>query len=290
MRLHKWLVGSLVVLLLLFGYVSWQFGLFAQPHKAAPLVTPEASSEAENQPDRINILLLGIDSRVPGGPGRSDIMLLLSVDLVNQQAALLSIPRDTRVEIPGRGLDKINHAHAFGGVQLAMQTVANAFQVPIHHWIRIDMTAMTELVDRFGPVTVQVPLALTLRDGTQVGPGPVPMDGRLAMLYLRERYSDPIGDVGRSERAQGFLMDLARHLMREVGPAEIPRLYTILRNYADTDIRLQDGFWQRVLQIHPDSVQRGTVRGRGIMIDDIYYYEVDWEQTEEVLRSLGLRR
>lgn len=337
----RWWVAGLAALLLLFGYASWQFGLFAQPHRAAPLVMPEppparaeapppgptgAGSDAPNavgepggsgepggageptgpaEPDgdgepadpdegrtgpydRLNILLLGLDARVPGEPSRSDMMLLLSLDLVRREAALLSIPRDSRVEIPGRGLDKINHAHAFGGVDLALRTVANAFQVPIHHWVRIDMTGIVALIDRLGPVTIEVPYSLTLKDGTQVGPGPVEMDGELALLYLRERYSDPKGDVGRTERAGAFLTELGEALLGNVGPGDIPRLYTLLREHAETDIELQDGLWQRALRISLDAVERGTVRGRGIMIDGIYYYEVDWAETERVLQDLGL--
>lgn len=333
MKRIRWWVAAAASLLLLFGYVSWQFGVFAQPHRAVPLVMPEPPARAETpdgaaappghqayeggaagpgkglagtpgpgqggEPadpgegrtgpnDRLNILLLGLDAREPGEPSRSDMLLLLSLDLVRREASLLSIPRDSRVEIPGRGLDKINHAHAFGGVDLALQTVANAFQVPIHHWVRIDMTGVVALIDRLGPVTVDVPYSLTLDDGTRVGPGPVEMDGQLALDYLRERYSDPKGDVGRSERAGAFLMEVGRALAANVGPADIPRLYALLREHADTDIELQDGLWQRALRIPPDQVQRGTVRGRGVMIDGIYYYEVDWAETERVLQELGI--
>jgi len=332
-----WRAVGLASLISLFAYVSWQFGLFAQPHRAAPLVTPEpptsgavlppigagsgspgaeelgggsgantvepmdpAGPEGDGEAadpgvappgasDRLNILLLGLDARVPGEPSRSDMMLLLSLDLVRREAALLSIPRDSRVEIPGRGPDKINHAHAFGGVDLALRTVANAFQVPIHHWVSIDMTGVVALIDRLGPVTIDVPYSLTLKDGTRVGPGPVEMDGRLALEYLRERYSDPRGDIGRSERAGAFLTEMADALIGEIGPGDIPRLYSLLREHADTDIELQDGLWQRALRISLDSVRRGTVRGRGTMIDGIYYYEVDWAETAQVLRDLGIQ-
>lgn len=330
---RKWAFALLGTLLLLGVYLSWQFGLFAEPHRAAPLVVPDPVAAAgtapptagEGAPDgepaagdpaheapgdrepagrgpanteppeaappegepRLNILLLGVDSF--GERTRSDIMLLLSVDLTRGEAALLSIPRDTRATIPGRGLDKINHAHAFGGVDLALRTVANAFQVPIHHYVSVDMAGMVELIDALGPITVNVPRPLTLQDGSRIEPGPVEMDGDLALLYLRERYSDPEGDVGRSERAGEFLMDVARQLLREVGPTDIPRLFALLRSHADTDIRLQDGFWQRALGIQPNAVARGTVPGRGVLIDGIYYYEVDWNQTEEVLRSLRIR-
>lgn len=327
---RKWTLAGLGGLLLLGMYVSWQFGLFAQPHKTAPLVVPDtaapgrdqgyggtgdtaeglgasdptrpgakdagsageqAGGRAEDpaivQGPRLNILLLGVDSQ--GEQTRSDILLLVSVDLANREAAILSIPRDTRVEIPERGPDKINHAHAFGGVDLALRTVANAFRIPIHHYVRIDMAGMVDLINQLGPITVDVEQPLALQDGSHLEPGPTQMDGELALLYLRERQSDPNGDVGRSQRAQDFLLDVARQLRKEAGPTDIPRFYAILRDHADTDIQLQDGFWQRALLISLDSVRQGRVQGQGRMIDGIYYYEVDWPATEQVLQSLHMK-
>jgi len=144
-RIWWWAAGAATLLLL--AYVSWQFGVFARPHQAAPLVVPragpppggdgepfgrgDAMPPGEGEPpaggdpavseetevpgagqaaQRLNILLLGLDARVPGEPSRSHMMLLLSLDLIRREGALLSIPRDSRVLIPGRGLDKINHA------------------------------------------------------------------------------------------------------------------------------------------------------------------------------------
>src|SRR5699024_6950127 len=79
----------------------------------------------------INALLLGIDQE-DSDRGRSDTIILLSINPKTESMIMFSIPRDTYVEMPGRGMDKINHAYAFGGVDLAIETVENTFDIPIH--------------------------------------------------------------------------------------------------------------------------------------------------------------
>lgn len=203
LKLRGWtmLIGTLFVALLGTSILL--------PRYRVPPSGPAASDTPAHEPlpsepapatGWINILLLGIDARQEGEPARSDALILVSLDPKTQDAAMLSIPRESRVFIPGRGPDKIAHAHAFGGVDLAVQTVEANFGVPVHHWVRIDMPRFLKLVDVLGPVTVNVPYDLRLRNGRQLEAGPHQMDSELVLAYLRERYSDPSGDFGRADR------------------------------------------------------------------------------------------
>lgn len=269
--------------------------LTVPPEPVAP-VPSEAGSGSPAGPgpggaERVNILLLGIDARQEGAQTRSDTMILLSIDPATKAVAMLSIPRDSLVEIPGHGMDKITHAHAFGGPELATRTVAQNFGIPIHHWARVDMPGFLELIDVLGPVEVNVPYDLRLQDGRFLEAGRHTMDSQLALAYLRERYNDPDGDFGRADRQQQFLIDVAKQLKANLTLLDVPRTLAIVSRYVETDMGLRDAValarlaWATDL----DGIRRGMVQGHGIMQNGIYYYAIDWPATRRVLADLGIK-
>ena len=294
LRAFAWLAGAAV----LSAAVAAAYLLGYQPAAPATPVAPAPrdddqpeSPPAVSSQERIHILLLGIDARQQGAQTRSDTMILVSIDPATREVAMLSIPRDSRVEIPGHGLDKITHAHAFGGVELATRTVAENFGIPVHHWARIDMPGFLQLIDVLGPVTVHVPYDLRLQDGRFLEAGPHAMDSELALAYLRERYHDRNGDFGRADRQQQFLIDVAKQLKANMTLLDVPRTLSIINRYVETDMGLRDAValarlaWGTDL----DGIKRGMVKGHGVMIDGIYYYEVDWDETNRVLADLGIK-
>src|SRR6202011_2267561 len=105
------------------------------------------------------VLLMGVDSNGIGTQRftstRSDTMMLISCDPIAKRVGVVSIPRDSRVAIPGHGNDKINAAHAFGGPELAVKTVGEVFQVPIDHYVVIDVQGLRKLFEVLGPVEVK---------------------------------------------------------------------------------------------------------------------------------------
>ncbi|HEY8489148.1 MAG TPA: LCP family protein [Thermaerobacter sp.] len=293
-RLLAWVAGlGLLFAGLVVAYFAG-YELTAPPEPVAPAPAPQAGeppADGPVRPGRINILLLGIDARQEGAQTRSDTMILVSIDPTTRDVAMFSIPRDSRVEIPGRGLDKITHAHAFGGVELATRTVAENFGIPIHHWARIDMPGFLQLIDVLGPVEVDVPYDLRLRDGPFLEKGRHTMDSQLALAYLRERYNDPDGDFGRADRQQQFLIDVAKQLKARMTLLDVPQTLAIINRYVETDMGLRDAValarlaWGTDL----DGIRRGMVKGHGIMLNGIYYYEVDWPATNQVLVDLGIK-
>src|SRR5438477_5963360 len=175
--------------------------------------------------DRVNILLLGIDKRdnEPITGTRSDTMMLASIDPVSKSAALVSIPRDMWVRIPGctpregcsAGQQRINVAHAVGGPELAVQTVTTDFGLPIQFYARVDFRGFEQLIDAVGGVVIDVdwpvkddeyPTADYGYQRVYFAPGPQLMDGHTALQYARSRHGT--SDFARAGRPQKVIVSL----------------------------------------------------------------------------------
>lgn len=200
----------------------------------------------------VNILVMGID-QVPNAPedskeifaGRSDTMLLLRVDPVSDTVSLLSIPRDTQVDIPGVGVDKINDANVRGGATLAARTVsANLNGVTIDRYVRVSTDAFKELIDLLGGVEVHVPKRMVYEDKTQklkidLSPGLQTLSGAQAEQFARFRQDD-LGDIGRVQRQQTLLKALRKKLMNPTVIPRIPSLIQAMRKYIDTNLTKEE--------------------------------------------------
>ncbi|KUP09254.1 trascriptional regulator [Bacillus coahuilensis p1.1.43] len=146
-----------------------------------------------------SVLLLGVDER-EGDSGRSDTMIVLTVNPEQQSTKMLSIPRDTYTEIIGKGYkDKINHAYAFGGVEMSMDTIENMLDIPIDYFVQVNMDGFKDIVDAVGGVTVYNDLSFNY-DGYSFPEGELELTGAEALSFSRMRYEDPRGDFGRQIR------------------------------------------------------------------------------------------
>lgn len=147
----------------------------------------------------LSFLVLGVDER-PGDRGRSDTMIVMTVNPNQKSVQMVSIPRDTRTEIVGRGyLDKINHAYAFGGVEMSVDSVENFLNIPIDYYFKVNMDSFKDIVDAVGGITVNNPLEFT-QGGQKFNKGPIELDGKGALNFVQMRKQDPRGDFGRQER------------------------------------------------------------------------------------------
>jgi LCP family protein required for cell wall assembly len=147
----------------------------------------------------VSILLMGTDQR-ESETSRSDSLMLFTLNPKNKSMKITSIPRDTYTEIIGKGKkDKINHAYAFGGIDMAVKTVENFLNVPVDHYIEVNMAGFKDIVDAVGGVDVNNDLDFTSRD-THFNKGNIHLDGEAALKYTRMRYEDPRGDFGRQMR------------------------------------------------------------------------------------------
>jgi LCP family protein required for cell wall assembly len=180
------------------------FGDLDADARPAPATPVEAASE-----EPVTFLLVGSDTRSEPAPGelpggRSDAIMLARFSADRQHAQLVSIPRDSWVDIPGHGLNKINASYAFGGPTLLIQTVEQLTQVRIDHYVAIDFDGLIQVTDDLGGVDVVV--AETTTNGRHTIPAGVNhLDGEQVRYYLAQRYGLPGGDFDRVKRQQQYL-------------------------------------------------------------------------------------
>jgi polyisoprenyl-teichoic acid--peptidoglycan teichoic acid transferase len=240
------MVGSLVAVNMpLPGAVS--------PREGRRLLGDLVKSGFQYQVSRpVNVLIMGID-RVPnatdGSPesfsGRSDTMLLLRVDPQKESVSMLSIPRDTQVDIPGVGVTKINQANASGGPLLARESVSNALNdVKVDRYVRISTNAFRELVDKLGGVRIYVPKPMVYTDNTQklninLAQGWQTLNGSQAEQFARFR-KDDLGDIGRVQRQQSMIKALRGQVNNPFTIARIPSIIRDMQKYVDSNLSFEE--------------------------------------------------
>ncbi|MCZ8537282.1 LCP family protein [Paenisporosarcina quisquiliarum] len=150
------------------------------------------------------VLVLGIDER-EGDKGRSDTIIVMTVNPNEKSTKMVSIPRDTYTEIIGKGSkDKINHAYAFGGIDMSMATVEELLDIPIDYVVLVNMEGFEDIVDAVGGVTVNNTLEFSV-DHFKYPLGDIKLNGEEALSFVRMRYDDPNGDFGRQNRQKQII-------------------------------------------------------------------------------------
>ncbi len=261
-----------------------QVGEVTVPVGASGEVTPTmiATTVLEDQYERTNILVMGIDRR-PGGSfvSRTDTMLLLSMDPTDNSAYILSIPRDFYAVIPGIGRDRINTAFVYGaagnnpagGAQLAMQAVEYNLGVPVHHYVLIDFGAVTGGIDAIGGVDVYLPVNISDPkfpdmnygyDPLFIAAGSQHFDGRMALKYARTRHQD--NDFYRAERQQQIIIAV-RDKVLNLGLGQMisksPLIYQQLKNGIKTDLSLEEiiQLVRAAAEIPDENIHRAVLDG-----------------------------
>jgi LCP family protein required for cell wall assembly len=240
--------------------------------------------------NRINILIVGCDEIE--NQGRADTIVLLSISPKTKNVLILSIPRDTRVEIPGRGMNKINHAYAFGGKELISKTVSSFLDIPINFYVIVDFIKFVNIIDELGGVEINIEKEMHYIDkagGLNINlyPGKQILDGEKALQYIRFRH-DNLGDLGRIKRQQKLVEALINKMMNLDSVKKIPLILEGLKTYLETDIKLQDAvalanLFKRVSQ---DKFIIETVQGNPVYINGISYLEPDTIEVQKKVKSL----
>ncbi len=194
-----------------------------------------------------NILLLGSDYRPGEKAYRSDTMILVHVNPQKKQIWMLSIPRDTKVAIPGHGESKINNAHYFGGPPLAVKTVKQFTGLPINYYMEVKFKAFQRAVDELGGVWVNVPQAINDpkadrspgHRAAKIPAGYQKLDGEHALTFVRSRdYAD--ADWSRMKTQQLFFKALADQLAKTTNVAKLPSVVNAAAPNVVTNMRLVD--------------------------------------------------
>ncbi|MDM5373072.1 LytR family transcriptional regulator [Bacillus bombysepticus] len=201
-----WILGIIGILII--GGGAYAYTVYSSVSKTLdevhqPLKRDKGSNSNEevkiSKSEPVSILLLGVDER-GNEKGRSDSLILITLNPKNNSMKTVSIPRDTYTEIVGKGKsDKINHAYAFGGVDMSVATVEKFLNVPINYYIEVNMAGFKDIVDAVGGVDVNNDLEFT-QDKHHFAKGNIHLTGDEALSFTRMRYEDPRGDFGRQLR------------------------------------------------------------------------------------------
>ncbi|MFC3040800.1 LCP family protein [Virgibacillus xinjiangensis] len=230
----------------------------------------------------LNILLLGVDER-EGDSGRSDAVMVLSLDPKEEAMQLVSIPRDTLTTMAGRGFeDKINHAYAYGGADMSVATVEDFLDIELDYYVQMNMEGLTEMVDELGTITVDNEVAWN--DGQyQFEKGPTEMDGDKTMAYVQMRKQDPNGDFGRQERQRKVIEGIIDEGVSVASVTKINRTIDILGDNMTTNLEFDD--MKKLMNDYMGTRKNITsyqMAGDGTRIDGIYYLIVPDEEIEKV--------
>lgn len=240
--------------------------------------------------NRVNILIVGCDEIE--NHGRADTIVFLSISPKTKDVLILSIPRDTRVEIPGRGMDKINHAYAFGGEKLISKTVSSFLDVPIHFYAVADFNGFVNIIDELGGVDINVEKEMYYVDkagGVEINlyPGKQILDGEKSLQYIRFR-NDKLGDLGRIKRQQKLALAVIKKMMNFDSITKIPQISEEIKRYIETNIKVQDAIALANLfkGVNQEKFKLETVHGNPVYIEGVSYLEPNVEEVRKRVKSL----
>mgnify|MGYP001156476616 FL=1 len=258
-------------------------------HQRVTNIDPKVVKEKVSDKEPVNILLLGVDKR-SGDRGRSDALIVMTLDPKKEKMLLVSIPRDTRTEIVGRGHeDKINHAYAFGGADMSIATVEHMLNIDLDYYVEINMEGLKDLVDLVGGVTVHNELDWTDESRNfHYAPGELNLNGDQALGYVRMRYEDPQGDFGRTKRQRDVIEGIIHKGKSIAAIGKISDVMDILGANMATNMDMED---MRNLLLDYRSAAKQTeeymLQGSGSKINGIYYYIVPYEEIEKVQQMIA---
>jgi LCP family protein required for cell wall assembly len=222
----------------------------------------------------VNILMLGSDSRVSAGDPsqwaagaqRTDAIMLLHLTADRKSAYVMSIPRDSWVNVPGHGTNKVNSAFSLGGPTLMVQTIEQLTNVRIDHVTIVDFEGFKQITDALGGVTITVPKTVTSDKQGTIKAGTYTMDGETALTYVRQRYNLPGGDFDRVKRQQNWIRAVMLKLMSQ-GTLTNPFKLNSAMNALTKSLSIDDAFTS-------DEMRDLALSARGLRAGDVTFLTV----------------
>ena len=242
-----------------------------------------------NNKDSFSILLMGVDTGDLGrtDTGRSDAIMVATVSPEDNKTQVISIPRDTYMEIVGYGtFDKVNHAYAFGGPAMSMDSLEKYLDIPIDHYAAINLKGIQDLVNAVGGVTVNNDLAFT-SDGKSFDIGQIELNGEEALAFVRMRYDDPNGDYGRQERQRLVIQGIMQKLISINSMTKYQSILDAISDNMKTDMDFST--MQKIALDYRDAfstIQMDQLQGEGFMQDGVSYQRVSDEELARVQAEL----
>lgn len=281
------------IALLFIGILAWGGVNYYSFQKALDKMNDSTDEELKASAKEIDVepfsvLLLGIDER-ENDVGRTDTMIVATVNPNLGTIKMLSIPRDSRVEIVGnKTVEKINHAYARGGVAMSIDTVENLLSIPIDYYVAVNMEGFLSVIDTVGGI--EVTNDMDLAHGSYSFPqGEIKLSGKEALIYSRIRYEDPRGDFGRQMRQKQILEAL---LKEAKDPKIILQLGDILdvlgdnirMNFTASELKDFSSLYKK-LNNEIDLMQ--FENGVGQRIGKYWYYILDEQEVSDISQELN---
>jgi polyisoprenyl-teichoic acid--peptidoglycan teichoic acid transferase len=292
----KWLrIISLIFILLILGVGLYAFSIYNSLTNAVDTMhQPTDRKMSDLRTDEIDlgkkepfsVLMLGVDER-EGDKGRSDTMIVLTVNPDKNSVKMLSIPRDTRTDIIGHGtVDKMNHAYAFGGEEMSMATVENFLDIPIDYYVKINMESFEDIVDAVGGITVNNNFSFS-EGGHQFNEGKLNLNGKEALSYVRMRKNDPKGDFGRQQRQRQVIQGVIDKGASVNSLTRFDDIFAALGKNIRTNMTFDEMVEiQKNYKDARHNIDQLQVSGEGTRINNIYYQVVSEEEKQRVQDEL----
>jgi LCP family protein required for cell wall assembly len=239
---------------------------------------------------KINILLLGRDAQNSIYSGNTDSITILSIDKNTKKVSLLSIPRDSKVDIPGHGMDKINAAYGYGGINLTTTTVEKFLNIHIDYYVVIDFEEFKSIVDALGGINVNVEPQIAAYRPELAPVGLHKLNGDQTLLYARFR-QDNKGDVGRVQRHQKIIAEIIRESLETSNLPKLPSILSQLSENTHTNVPIYDSvrLGKLLLDFDINDAPTEIITGKSQRVNGIYYLIPDKTDVEKKVTELGLR-
>jgi polyisoprenyl-teichoic acid--peptidoglycan teichoic acid transferase len=241
----------------------------------------------------VNILAVGIDET--SNVKRSDTIIVFHLDPDKNRIGVISIPRDTRVNVEGYGFTKINHSYAHGGINLLKGTVSNLLSIPIDHYVKVDLDGVSSLVDELGGLNINIHKDLYYKDQAgdlyiNLKKGKQHLDGQKAIQYLRFRH-DKQGDIGRIKRQQQFIYVMANKVTSAGKLLELPLMIKRISKLIDTDLNTKEMInvaAQFSKAFKAKNIQKGTIPGAITLVDNLSYWQPNITGIDKMVEKIIL--
>ncbi|NQY74258.1 MAG: LCP family protein [Candidatus Margulisbacteria bacterium] len=239
----------------------------------------------------VNILAVGVDDTKTSQ--RSDTILVLHLDDVNQRIGIISIPRDTYIKIEGQGMTKVNHAYSHGGIKLLQKSVSNFLNIPIDYYIKIYLKGVENIVDQLGGISIDVEKNMFYKDQAgdvyiDLEKGHQNLNGKEMVSYLRFRH-DQKGDIGRIKRHQSFIRSVIDKVMDSGEIWKAPRTLMKLADNLDTNLSKREiiGLALQFSEVFKsNNFDVGTIPGAVTLIDGVSYWRPDIIRLDSVVDTM----
>ncbi|MHB1419532.1 MAG: LCP family protein [Bacillota bacterium] len=286
------IIGFVTAVLLITTYFVG-FKIIGKSNKLSPVAVSKQLAET----GRVNILLLGTDARPDEEAARSDTMILLTLDGATKKISMLSVPRDSRVEIPGHGKDKINAALGIGGPDLAVQVVSTLLNQKIDYYVLTRLDGFKDIIDTLGGITIDVEknmhyigrdakgnvdVSINLTKGLQH------LNGEKALEYVRFRH-DALGDITRTQRQQKLLKAMAEESLQASTIIKLPVLIPELLKTVQTNLNFRDllALLNLSKKLDKNNIVTLTLPGSFLNVNGASYWQVDSDLAKDVVNELA---